>query len=157
MAVSSSATLHHTSIVVNDLEKSAEKLAKTLSVTWNLWTIAPEHCFLNDEPSSFSFRAGFAQVGGATLELISPHTGRNVYDEHLKLKGEGFHHICFAYSDLESMQSAKDELKKQGYKMVQHGYTEGIFEFCYFELTQPDMLLELLYIKELPPPEKTIG
>jgi len=40
--------------------------------------------------------------------------------------------------------------------MVQHGYTEGIFEFCYFELTEPNMLLELLYLKELPPPEKTI-
>ncbi len=157
MAVSKNATLHHTGILVNDLEKSAEKLARTLSVSWNLWTITPDHCFVNGEPSPFSFRIGFAQVGGANLELISHHSGNSVYEEYLKLKGEGYHHSCFAYSDLESMQSAKEELHSQGHKMVQHGYTEGIFEFCVFELTEPNMLLELLYLKELPPPEKTIG
>jgi len=106
MSVSNSDTLHHTCILVNDLEKSAGKLAKTLSVTWNLWTIAPEYCFVNGGISPYSFRVGFAQVGGANLELISPHSGHSVYDEHLKLKGEGYHHACFAYSDLESMQAA---------------------------------------------------
>ncbi len=70
MPVSNSATLHHTSIVVSDIEKSAEKLAKTLSVAWNIWTITPDHCFINGEPSPFSFKAAFAQVGGANLELI---------------------------------------------------------------------------------------
>lgn len=157
MPVSNSATLHHTSIVVADIEKSAEKLAKTLSVTWNIWTITPDHCFVNGEPSPFSFKAAFAQIGGANLELISPHSGHSVYDDHLKNEGEGYHHTCFAYADLQSMQSAKDELQKKGYKMVQHGYTDGFFEFCYFEMTEPNMILELLYLKELPPPEKTIG
>ncbi|MDZ4711031.1 MAG: VOC family protein [bacterium] len=157
MPVSNSATLHHTSILVNDIEKSAGKLAKTLSVSWNIWTITPEHCFVNGEPASFSFKAAFAQVGGANLELISPVSGKSIYDDQLKLKGEGYHHTCFAYADLESMQSAKEELQSQGYKMVQNGYTEGVFEFCYFELTEPNVLLELLYLKELPPPEKTIG
>jgi len=157
MPVSNLATLHHTCILVNDLESSAEKLAKTLSVTWNIWTITPEHCFVNGTPSPFSFKVAFAQIGGANLELIAPHSGKSVYDEHLKEKGEGYHHACFAYADLESMQSAKKELQEQGHKMVQNGYTEGIFEFCYFELTAPAMLLELLYLKELPAPEKTIG
>lgn len=143
MPVSNSATLHHTSILVNDLEATAEKLSKTLSVSWNLWTITPDHCFVNGEPSPFSFRVGFAQIGGANIELISPHSGKSIYDDYLKLKGEGHHHTCFAYSDLESMQSAKEELQKQGHKMVQHGYTDGIFEFCYFELTEPNMLIEL--------------
>ena len=157
MPVSKSATLHHTSIVVNDIEKSAEQLAKTLSVSWNIWTIAPDHCFVNGESSPFSFRAAFAQVGDGNLELISPHTGNSVYNDYLKLQGEGYHHSCFAYANLESMQAAKDELLEQGYEMLQHGYTEGFFEFCYFQLTEPKMLLELLYLAELPPPEKTIG
>ena len=69
MPVSNSATLHHTSIVVSDIEKSAEKLARTLSVTWNIWTITPDHCFVNGEPSAFSFKAAFAQVGIITLVL----------------------------------------------------------------------------------------
>src|SRR5687767_12578746 len=141
MRVSNNATLHHTSILVNDVEKSAEKLAKALSVSWNLWTIKPDHCFVNGKHSPFSFRVGFAKVGGAYLELISPHSGTSVYDEHLKLKGEGYHHTCFAYADIQSMQSAREELKSQGYKMIQQGYTEGSFEFCYLELTEPNILL----------------
>ena len=157
MPVSNSATLHHTSILVRNLELSAAKLAKTLSVSWNIWTITPDHCFVHGKPSPFSFKAAFAQVGGANLELISPSSGNSVYDEHLELNGEGYHHTCFAYQDLETMQAAKKELQEQGCKMIQHGYTEGVFEFCYFELTEPSMLLELLYLKELPPPEKTIG
>ncbi len=157
MPVSTSATLHHTSIVVNDLEKSATILAEQLSVSWNIWTISPEHCFVNGEPSPFSFKAAFAQIGGANLELLSPHSGNSVYSEFLKSKGEGYHHTCLAYADLASMQSAKEELLKQGHKILQHGYTEGFFEFCYFQLNEPAVLIELLYLKELPPPESTIG
>ena len=157
MPVSNSATLHHTSILVNDIERSAEKLAKTLSVTFNIWTITPEHCFVNGKPSPFSFKAAFAQIGNGTLELISPVSGQSYYNDHLREKGEGYHHICFAYADLQSMQAAKEELLGQGYKMIQNGYTEGVFEFCYIELTEPNLLLELLFLKELPPPEKTIG
>jgi Glyoxalase/Bleomycin resistance protein/Dioxygenase superfamily len=157
MPVSNSAALHHTSVLVNDLEVSAAKLAKTLSVAWNVWTIAPEHCFVHGEPSPFSFKAAFAQIGGANFELIAPLSGHSVYNEHLAAKGEGYHHCCLAYADLESMQSAKNELLSQGYKMIQNGYTEGFFEFSYFELTEPNMLIELLFLKELPPPEKTIG
>ncbi len=51
MPVSNSASLYHTSILVNDLEASAEKLSKTLSLSWNLWTIVPDNCFVNGEPS----------------------------------------------------------------------------------------------------------
>jgi hypothetical protein len=142
---------------VKGLEKSAEKLAKSLSVTWNLWTIEPERCIVNGNSSPFSFRVALAQVGDASLELLYPHSGNSVYDEHLMTKGEGFHHTCFAYADLESMQSARDELLGQGHKMIQHGTTEGIFEFCYFELAEANIILELLYLKELPPPEKIIG
>ena len=157
MNVSNNATLHHTSILVKDLEKSAENFAKALSVTWNLWTIEPDKCFVNGKASPFSFRVALTQVGDASLELITPNSGESVYDEQLATKGEGFHHTCFAYPDLESMQAAKNEMLAQGFSLIQHGYTEGAFEFCYFELKEPNVLLELLYLKELPPPEKTIG
>jgi len=41
--------------------------------------------------------------------------------------------------------------------MIQHGLTEGAFEFCYFELPVAGMIVEMLYLKELPPPEMIIG
>jgi catechol 2,3-dioxygenase-like lactoylglutathione lyase family enzyme len=157
MAVSDSAVLHHTSLLVRDLDAAATRLAAALGVRWNCWTIAPEHCFVHGQPSPFTFRAAFADVGGTNLELIAPHSGRSVYDEHLDRHGEGLHHTCLAYADLDTMRAAKADLLRQGFRVVQHGYTEGFFEFCYVQLTEPAMLLELLFIKELPPPEKTIG
>jgi hypothetical protein len=157
MQISQHATLHHTSIVVNDLEKTAADLAKTLSVSWPVWTIAPAHCFVNGEASPFSFKVAFAQIGETNLELIAPHTGNSVYHAHLQQKGEGYHHCCITYADFDTLQNAKNELIKQGHKLIQQGYTEGVFEFCYFELLSPKVLLEILFIKELPPPEKIIG
>ena len=156
MSVANSAVLHHTCFLVKDLEKSAEELAKSLSVRWNLSTVEPEECLVNGKPSPYSFRMALTKVGDSYLELISPNSGESVYTQHLKEKGEGFHHTCFAYADLESMQSARDELTGKGYKMNQKGVTEGEFEFCYFELSEANIILELLYSKELPPVEKTI-
>ena len=157
MAITDSATLHHTCFLVKDLESSAEGLSTALSVSWNVWTLAPENCFVNGQPAKFSFRVALAQIGDSSLELLSPHSGESVYVEHLKTNGEGYHHSCLAYADLETMQSAKAELLDKGYKMIQHGYTEGAFEFCYFELPVAGIIMELLYLKELPLPEKTIG
>lgn len=156
MSVTKSTTLHHASILVKDLEKAANRLSKTFSVDWNVWTIAPEHTFVKGKPSPFSFRVAIAEIGSASLELISPLSGSNALDEYLNTNGEGYHHTCFAYQTLEEMQAAKAELTSKGFEMIQNGYTEGALEFAYFQLTEPNILLELLYIKELPAPDKTI-
>lgn len=157
MPVSQGALLHHTSLLVRDLDATAGRLAAALGVRWNCWTIAPEHCFVHGQPSAFTFRAAFADLGGSSLELIAPHGGHSVYEEHLARHGEGLHHACLAYADLDVLRAAKADLLNQGFRVVQEGYTEGFFEFCYVQLTEPSVLLELLFIRELPPPEKTIG
>ena len=56
----------------------------------------------------------------------------------------------------EAMQSAKAELSRQGRAMVQSGGLGEMGEFCYFEIAETGTILELLYLTELPPPEKTI-
>ena len=89
--------------------------------------------------------------------LISPHEGQSVYEEHLATKGEGFHHTCIAYPDLEDVRSARDELLSQGRTLIQSGGHGDLFEFYYFEIPETDSIFELLYLSELPPPEATIG
>jgi catechol 2,3-dioxygenase-like lactoylglutathione lyase family enzyme len=156
-SVSNLASLHHVCFLVDDLEKSAASLARSLSVRWNIWTIEPQNCLVHDESSPFSIRLALAEVGDGIMELIAPLRGESVYGEHLRAKGEGFHHMCFSYPDLASMQAARDMLLEQGYTMIQQAFTQGQFEFCYFKLDEADIVLELLYLKELPKPEKTIG
>jgi catechol 2,3-dioxygenase-like lactoylglutathione lyase family enzyme len=150
----SNATLHHTCFLVNDLEKSVNALVKSISLTFNTWTIKPERCMVKGKYSQFSFRVAMAQIGDASIELISPLSGDSIYNEYLLKNGEGFHHICFAYEDLKSMQSAKSELLNKGYNMIQHAKTDGAFEFGYFSLPGANILLELLYLNGLPEPEK---
>ena len=157
MAITNSATFHHNCFLVNELERSAEELSKALSVSWDIWTLSPDNCFVHGQPGKFSFQVALAQIGDSKLELLSPLSGKSVYTEHLKSRGEGYHHSCLAYTDIESMQSAKADLLAKGYRMIQHGYTEGVFEFCYFELPAANIIMELLFLKALPPPEKTIG
>ena len=157
MGVADSGTLHHTCFVVNDIEKAAEALSDSLSVKWSLWTIEPANSTVHGREVPFSFRVALAQVGDSSYELIAPLSGESVYAEHLKSKGEGFHHTCIAYDSLEDMRKAKDELMKQGREMIQSASLGELGEFCYFDITESSAVTELLYLKELPPPEKTIG
>src|SRR5262245_35791801 len=89
-------TFHHTCFLVRDLEGTAHRLAGAFGIgPWNIWTIVPEECRVHGQESPFSFRVALATVGGGTFELIAPHSGESVFDEHLREHGEAFHHTCF--------------------------------------------------------------
>ena len=157
MGAANTGTLHHTAFIVNDIEKSARALADSLSVQWSLWTIEPVASTVHGQDVPFTFRAAIAQVGDSNLELVAPHTGESVYVEHLKTRGEGFHHTCVAYPSFDAMNAARDELLAQGRTMIQSASLGDTGAFYYFDMIATGAVLELLYLKELLPPEKTIG
>lgn len=157
MGITNSGTFHHVCFVVEDLEKAAQSLASTLSIKpWNVWTITPDTSTFRGREVATSFKIAIAPLGAANFELIQPISGENAYFEHLQTKGEGIHHTCIAYETLVAMQDARRELLRQGRTMIQSGSIEGAAEFCYFEIPETGSVLELLYMKELPAPEKTI-
>ena len=85
------AALHHTCFVVDDLEGAARALSESLGIgPWNVWTIEPERATVRGVDQHFSFRIALAEIGGASYELITPHLGESVYDEHLAQHGNGF-------------------------------------------------------------------
>jgi hypothetical protein len=155
--ITESATLHHTAYVVNDVEKTAGALAESGIGPWNVWTIEPVATTVRGREVPFSFRVAFASVGASNFELLAPHTGESIYLGHLETNGEGFHHTCIAYPSREAMQESKAELVEQGREIVQTADMGDLGEFCYFHIAEIGSLLELLYVTELPPPEKTIG
>jgi len=153
----SGTTLHHTCFVVRDVEKTAAALAESGIGPWGVWTIEPVATTVRGREVPFSFRVAFASVGGSNFELLAPHEGESIYVGHLEANGEGFHHTCVAYPIREAMREAKAELVRQGREMVQSADMGELGEFCYFDIPEMGALLELLYVTELPPPEKTIG
>jgi hypothetical protein len=160
MTMPSPAALHHTCFLVRDVERTAQALSDSLGIgPWNVWTIVPAECRVRGEESAFSFRVALAQVGGGTFELLAPHTGKSVYDDHLENHGEGFHHTCLVYPSLEAVREAKAELLRQGREMIQEASAGEVFEFGYFSFPEIGSAVELLYLDAalLPPPEVVIG
>jgi catechol 2,3-dioxygenase-like lactoylglutathione lyase family enzyme len=160
MSIPTPAALHHTCFLVRDLEGTAQALADSLGIgPWNIWTIEPAHCRVHGREQPFSFRVALATVGGGTFELITPHTGESVFDEHLAKHGEGYHHICMVYPSLEAVREAKAELLRQGREMIQEATAGDVFYFGYFLFPEIGSLVELLYLDaaQLPPPELVIA
>jgi hypothetical protein len=159
MANVTPAALHHTCFLVHDLEGTAQRMADAFGIgPWNIWTIAPETCRVHGQESRFSFRVALATVGGGTFELITPHSGRSVYDEHLTEHGESFHHTCLVYPSLEAVREAKAELSRQGRQLIQEGGTGDVFEFAYFLFPEIGSPVEVLFLDaaKLPPPEVVV-
>lgn len=159
MGVPKPATFHHTCFLVRDLEGTAQKLSNTLGIDeWNIWTITPAESKVRGKPGSFSFRVAMASVGSGTFELITPHTGASVYDDHLAQHGEGFHHTCLVYSSIEEVRAAKADLVRQGRELLQEGSAGNVFDFSYFHLPEIGSAVELLYLdaSQLPPPEVVV-
>ena len=151
--------LHHTCFLVRDLEGTAQRLSDALGIgPWNIWTMTPAECRVHGEASPFSFRIALATVGGGTFELITPHGGRSVYDEHLEEHGEGFHHTCLVYPSLETVREAKAELQQQGRELVQEASGGDVFELGFFRFPEIGSLVEVLFIDpaKLPAPEAVI-
>jgi methylmalonyl-CoA/ethylmalonyl-CoA epimerase len=160
MASPTPVALHHTCFLVRDLEGTAQRLSDALNVgPWNIWTITPAECRVREKESQFSFRVALATVGGGTFELVTPHSGRSVYDEHLEMHGEGFHHTCLVYPSLEAVRDAKAELRRQGREVIQEASGGDMFDFAYFAFPEIGSAVEVLYLdaSKLPPPEAVIS
>jgi len=153
------AALHHTCFLVRDLEGTAQRLSDALGIgPWNIWTITPAECRVRGQVSPFSFRVALATVGGGTYELVTPHSGRSIFEEHLETHGESFHHTCFIYPSLAAVREAKAELGRQGRELVLEASSGDVFDFSYFRFPEIGSLVEVLYLDpaKLPAPERVI-
>jgi len=55
------------------------------------------------------------------------------------------------------MLNAKKAMADQGRKLIQACSLGELGEFCYYEVSEMNAVVELLYLTELPPPEKTVA
>lgn len=69
-------------------------------------------------PGAFEMLLGFARHSNVVFEWIQPMVGPNVYEEHLKQHGEGFHHLGF---DVTDMDASVATLRARGLEVTMSG------------------------------------
>ncbi len=78
----------------------------------------------------FTYRIAFAPLGVIEIELIQPVSGKTVYDDFLKEKGGGLHHVAF---DVTNLDDVLEQLNKHGIHVVMSGKREGL-SWAYIEV-----------------------
>ena len=98
---------HHVGIIVKDMDKTIEHL-ETVGIgpfgmmgeqKWVNVTFKGE---LHGKPAEWSVKISSTKVGNTELELLQPSGGESVLQEFLDEKGEGVHHIAFAFEDVSA-------------------------------------------------------
>jgi len=145
-------------IVVEDIQKAVESYWNSFGIgPWSIYTAAPPDLtdtFIRGKPVSFSMKLAFARVGSMMLELIQPLEGESIYEEFIREKGGGMHHV--ATYDVEDMESALSQLEKQGIRVLQRGRWRGA-SFAYLD-TEKTLGIIVELVKRtggFPTPEST--
>lgn len=122
--------------VTQDYRKTIEYLYRALRL--GPWTIIA-HCNEAtievelggrriEEP--FKFMCAFTTIGDMEIEVIEPCYGPTPYDDFLKKRGPGIHHIKESIPDNEALQKRVAELNANGTEIAFKGrYEEDIFYY----------------------------
>jgi catechol 2,3-dioxygenase-like lactoylglutathione lyase family enzyme len=135
-------------IVVADLERALRAYSA-------LWDVGPWRCY-TFSPATVSklqyhgTRAEYSMLvaltnGAPQLELIQPLEGPSIYEDHLRERGEGLHHLA-VYVD--SIEDAVAELRARGHSCLAAGWgfsAVGDGAFAYFDTARDlGLILEVV-------------
>ena len=137
-------------VVVRDMDK-AVKYYESLGIA----TFKPEFMLDSNTYTNYKVygktpkqvdktRMRILEIGSFRLELVQPLEGKPIYQEFLKAKGEGAHHIAYEVDDLEG-ETVK--LAEKGIPVITRVYqgTTGA-SFAYFDFRQNggNIVIELI-------------
>ena len=118
--------------VVRDIDKAMQSYCDALGIkSWDVYTFAPpavRDSMVRGKPSDHTYLLAVTWIDEVQMELMQPLTGRSIYDEFLKLRGEGLHHIKLYYPDC---QKGIRLFKERGFEIIQSGKIDED-EFYYF-------------------------
>ena len=122
--------------VTDDLDATEQALRATLGA--GEWTrmpgihFGPDDCVLRGEPADFVADISLAYAGDLQLELIRPVSGESVYEEFLRERGRGMHHVC---CEVDDMDAALARAARSGLDVVQAGtMAGGLMRFAYLDV-----------------------
>lgn len=104
--------IEHLGIAVSDLEAS-ERLFETL---FNIKVYKREFV------ESQEVMTSFLRVGNNKIELLKATSDNSVIQKFIDRKGEGFHHVAFAVSNIKAEM---ERLKDAGYQLLSETPQKG--------------------------------
>lgn len=129
--------IEHIGIAVKDLEESEK-------VFTALFDSEP---YKRELVEAQKVLTSFFRVGTNKIELLQATSDDSVIKKFIDKKGEGFHHIAFAVSDISSEMK---RLKKQGFQLLNEnpvlGADNKLVCFCHPKSTN-GLLVELVQEK----------
>jgi catechol 2,3-dioxygenase-like lactoylglutathione lyase family enzyme len=147
--------------VTRDLDTTVARWVGLGIGPWNVWTFDGRLMTTMEyggEPAQFAALVALCSIGPLTYEVIEPLSGPSVWDDFLRERGEGAHHLGYYVDD---MDAAIEAMSLQGYSVAQSGAgfgVDGDGAFAYFDATaELGCYLEaILSPTALAPPERTI-
>jgi len=144
--------------LTRDLEKSMQAWIDILRIgPWRVFRFTEKtvkNLKVGGKPveGPFEFRIAITHVGATEIELIQPVSGPMIYEDHLRRRGEGLHHIKEKIPD-ERMNAVVRDYKERGIDVTQTG--QFVADFHFYLNTEPrlDFVYELgnCPYQELPP------
>jgi methylmalonyl-CoA/ethylmalonyl-CoA epimerase len=135
------------SIVVNDIEKTANNIAKLFGMDlpeiFPMEKLGELYAEFKGEPTTASIKIANFEMGNMTLELIEPDEKPSSFRDFLDENGEGVHHIGFVVDDLDG---AKETLSENGIGIRHWGTYPG---GSYYIADTKDFIGAFLNIKHL--------
>jgi catechol 2,3-dioxygenase-like lactoylglutathione lyase family enzyme len=136
-------------LIVRDAAKTAQRYADVFGIP------VPEVVMIADDPiantqfrggaSTAKGRAAFFDLGPVQMELIEPIGAPSTWEEFLRTKGEGIHHIAVRTRDLGE---AGKFLASKGMVTIQSGAWIG-GQYAYIDCSgQLGTILELLHFDQ---------
>ncbi len=132
--------------VTYDAESMARKLSCAYPVKWNIFDFETEKSFSADSGSPLLYQMQISEGAHKPMILITPYSGNNIFSDYLDAFGEGFHHDCFMYENLEEYKRELAHLLESGYSKVQHCSKQTVFESYILKHPESQFMLELLFL-----------
>jgi 4-hydroxyphenylpyruvate dioxygenase-like putative hemolysin len=112
--------LHHVSLLVRDVEKSAENFAKVFGIgpfSVTQYNAPATKATVYGKSCGYRLKFGNAKIGSITLELVQTVDGNSALTDHLEKHGEGLHHL--AYNCPPPIDDELAKWKKRGIDALQ--------------------------------------
>lgn len=150
----------HIGLVVRNAQETAKRCWEDFGIgPWGFYTLDPsnvEEMTLRGKRVDHAMRVASAMIGNIEWEIIEPLDDQSVYAEHLRVHGEGLHHVMF---EVDSYSDAKSQITRTGCPEIVSGKAFG-YPYSYLDTQKSLGCIAEIWSppaagQELPPAEWT--